>query len=211
MAALKKSLRPKTRPKKKMTDIDKAVIEALNYGRAPGTAYFDKDGKERMPEQNFKDGGLIGGQAKLDKNNDGEISGADFKMMKGGGRVKAKGYAMGGKVKAKGMAMGGKIKSKGMAMGGKVKAKGMAMGGKVKAKGMAMGGKVKAKGMAMGGKVKAKGMAMGGKVKAKGMAMGGKVKSKGYAMGGRVNSKGQAMGGAGFGAARSSGKPIITY
>jgi len=50
-----------------------------------------------------------------------------------------------------------------------------------------------------------------GKVTAKGMAMGGKVKSKGYAMGGKVNSKGQAMGGAGFGAARSSGKPIITY
>ena len=91
------------------------------------------------------------------------------------------------------------------------KKKGMAMGGKVKAKGMAMGGKVKSKGYAMGGKVKAKGMAMGGKVKAKGMAMGGKVKSKGYAMGGKVNSKGQAMGGAGFGAARSSGKPIITY
>jgi hypothetical protein len=117
--------------------------------------------------EEFNEGGLVGGQAKLDKNNDGKISGADFKMMKDGGRVKAKGYAMGGKVKAKGMAMGGKIK--------------------------------------------AKGMAMGGKVKAKGMAMGGKVKSKGYAMGGKVNSKGQAMGGAGFGAARSSGKPIITY
>ena len=35
--------------------------------------------------------------------------------------------------------------------------------------------------------------------------------SKGYAMGGRVMSKGEAMGGAGFGAARSSGKPIVTY
>ena len=128
--------------------------------------------------EEFNKGGLIGGQAKLDKNNDGEISGADFKMMKNGGRVQVKGMAMGGKVKSKGMAMGGKVKSKGMAMGGKVKSKGYAMGGKVKAKGMAMGGK---------------------------------VKSKGYAMGGKVNSKGQAMGGAGFGAARSSGKPIITY
>tara|TARA_R110002073_G_scaffold24899_4_gene83326 strand:- start:309 stop:818 length:510 start_codon:yes stop_codon:yes gene_type:complete len=117
--------------------------------------------------EEFNKGGLIGGQAKLDKNNDGEISGADFKMMKNGGRVQVKGMAMGGKVKAKGMAMGGKIKSKGYAMGGKVKAKGMAMGGK--------------------------------------------VMSKGYAMGGRVMSKGEAMGGAGFGAARSSGKPIVTY
>ena len=178
MAAPEKSLRPKLRKKKKMSDIDKAVIEAMNYGRAPGTAYFDEDGKERMPEQDFNKGGLVGNQSVLDKNNDGEISGADFKMMKGGGRVKAKGYAMGGKVKAKGMAMGGKVKSKGMAMGGKIKSKGMAMGGKVKAKGMAMGGK---------------------------------VMSKGYAMGGKVMSKGEAMGGAGFGAARSSGKPFITY
>ena len=189
MAAPEKSLRPKLRKKKKMTDIDRAVIEAMNYGRAPGTAYFDEDGKERMPEQDFNKGGLVGNQSILDKNNDGEISGADFKMMKGGGRVKAKRYAMGGKVKAKGMAMGGKVKSKGMAMGGKVKSKGMAMGGKVKAKGMAMGGKIKSKGMAMGGK----------------------VMSKGYAMGGKVMSKGEAMGGAGFGAARSSGKPFITY
>ena len=178
MAAPEKSLRPKLRKKKKMTDIDRAVIEAMNYGRAPGTAYFDEDGKERMPEQDFNKGGLVGNQSILDKNNDGEISGADFKMMKGGGRVKAKGYAMGGKVKAKGMAMGGKVMSKGYAMGGKVMSKGYAMGGKVKSKGMAMGGK---------------------------------VMSKGYAMGGRVMSKGEAMGGAGFGAARSSGKPIVTY
>ena len=178
MAAPEKSLRPKLRKKKKMSDIDKAVIEAMNYGRAPGTAYFDEDGKERMPEQDFNKGGLVGNQSVLDKNNDGEISGADFKMMKNGGRVQVKGMAMGGKVKAKGMAMGGKVMSKGYAMGGKVKAKGMAMGGKVKSKGMAMGGK---------------------------------VMSKGYAMGGRVMSKGEAMGGAGFGAARSSGKPFITY
>tara|TARA_R110000772_G_scaffold203352_1_gene313549 strand:+ start:396 stop:941 length:546 start_codon:yes stop_codon:yes gene_type:complete len=104
----------------------------------------------------FKDGGLVGNQNKLDKNKDGQISGADFKMMKNGGKVKVKG-------------------------------------------------------MAMGGKVKAKGMAMGGKVKAKGMAMGGKVKSKGYALGGSIKSKGAAMGGRGFGAARSSGKGVVTY
>ena len=43
----------------------------------------------------FKDGGLVGNQSKLDKNNDGQISGADFKMMKNGGRVKVKGMAKG--------------------------------------------------------------------------------------------------------------------
>ena len=62
-----------------------------------------------------------------------------------------------------------------------------------------------------GGMIKSKGMAGGGKVKAKGMAMGGKIKSKGYALGGSIKSKGAAMGGAGFGAARSSGKTIVTY
>jgi len=155
-SAPEKSTRPKSRKKKKMTDIDKAVIEAMNYGRPRGTVYIDDTGEERTPERDFKDGGLVGNQSKLDKNNDGQISGADFKMMKNGGKVKAKG-------------------------------------------------------MAMGGKVKAKGMAMGGKVKAKGMAMGGKIKSKGYALGGSIKSKGAAMGGAGFGAARSSGKAIVTY
>jgi hypothetical protein len=30
----------------------------------------------------FKSGGLVGGQKKLDKNKDGKITGADFKMMK---------------------------------------------------------------------------------------------------------------------------------
>ena len=165
--APKKSQRPKSRKKKKMTDIDKAVIEAMNYGRPRGTVYIDDTGEERTPERDFKDGGLVGNQCKLDKNKDGQISGADFKMMN--------------------------------------------YGGKVTVKGMAKGGRVKAKGMAMGGKVKAKGMAMGGKVKAKGMAMGGKIKSKGYALGGSIKSKGAAMGGAGFGAARSSGKAIVTY
>jgi len=33
-------------------------------------------------------GGLVGGQKKLDRNKDGKISGADFKMMKKGGKVK---------------------------------------------------------------------------------------------------------------------------
>lgn len=36
----------------------------------------------------MKDGGLVGGQKKLDKNKDNKISGADFKMMEKGGAVK---------------------------------------------------------------------------------------------------------------------------
>ena len=39
---------------------------------------------------------LKGKQSKMDKNKDGKISGADFKMMKDGGKV---GYSKGGKVK----------------------------------------------------------------------------------------------------------------
>ena len=35
-------------------------------------------------------GGLVGGQVKLDKNKDGKISGADFKMMEEGGEAKVK-------------------------------------------------------------------------------------------------------------------------
>ena len=38
----------------------------------------------------MKDGGLVGGQVKLDKNKDGQISGADFKMMEDGGAVTKK-------------------------------------------------------------------------------------------------------------------------
>jgi len=63
MSAPEKSLRPKRRPKKKMSDIDKAVIEALNYGRPPGVAYYDSEGKLRSPEQDFKDGGLRRGSS----------------------------------------------------------------------------------------------------------------------------------------------------
>jgi hypothetical protein len=38
----------------------------------------------------MKAGGLVGGQVKLDKNKDGQISGADFKMMEKGGAVTKK-------------------------------------------------------------------------------------------------------------------------
>ena len=62
-------------------------------------------------------GKLVGGQAKLDKNSDGKISGEDFKMMYGGGMTKKKkGYAKGGMMKKKGMARGGM--KKGYAAGG---------------------------------------------------------------------------------------------
>jgi hypothetical protein len=40
----------------------------------------------------MKSGGLVGGQHKLDKNKDGKISGADFKMMEYGGEVKKMKY-----------------------------------------------------------------------------------------------------------------------
>jgi len=42
--------------------------------------------------QNFEAGGaaLVGGQVKLDKNKDGKISGADFRMMEEGGEAKVK-------------------------------------------------------------------------------------------------------------------------
>ena len=65
-------------------------------------------------------GKLVGGQKKLDKNNDGKISGDDFKKMKAGGMTK-KSYAKGKMVK-KGMAAGGKAKGK--AKGGKSKVRG---------------------------------------------------------------------------------------
>ena len=52
--------------------------------------------------QGKKDGGLIGGQTKLDKNKDGKLSGVDFKMMnKGGGSntVMCKGNGVANKTK----------------------------------------------------------------------------------------------------------------
>ena len=109
MAAPKKSIRPKLRPKSKDEDmkdsIDDAVIEALNYGRPRGVEYYDSDGNLRMPEQ------------------DG------VPEYKGGGKVMAKGMAKGGKVMSKGYARGGRVKAKGMANGGRVMSKGMASGG----------------------------------------------------------------------------------
>ena len=76
--------------------------------------------KGKMVKKMMSAGKLVGGQKKLDKNNDGKISGDDFKKMKAGGMTK-KGYAQGKMVK-KGMAAGGKAKGK--AKGGKSKVRG---------------------------------------------------------------------------------------
>lgn len=71
----------------------------------------DDERKKRMMRQPMmSEGGLTGGQTKLDKNKDGKISGEDFKMMGGGGMAK-KGYAAGGMAK-KGYANGGAAKKK---------------------------------------------------------------------------------------------------
>jgi hypothetical protein len=56
--------------------LSKAAVKA---GKAASNAGRAVSGME--------DGGLVGGQHKLDKNKDGKISGADFKMMKYGGKV----------------------------------------------------------------------------------------------------------------------------
>jgi len=49
-------------------------------------------------KKSYDKGGLTGGQKKLDKNKDGKISGADFKMMKKGGKVRM--YKKGGSFRA---------------------------------------------------------------------------------------------------------------
>ena len=63
---------------------------------------------------------LKGGQKKLDKNKDGKLSGADFKMMKGGGKVTPKNMKNGGKVK-KGLYANIHAKKKRIAAGSKEK------------------------------------------------------------------------------------------
>lgn len=73
MPSEKKPIKPKPRP-------DVGAIERGNRA-AKRTA---------QDLSNMEDGGLVGGQVKLDKNKDGKISGADFKMMEDGGEVKGK-------------------------------------------------------------------------------------------------------------------------
>ena len=76
----------------------------------------------KMVKKMMSKGKLVGGQAKLDKNNDGKISGEDFKMMAGGGMTKkmmakgkmVKGGAKGGKKKSKAKVRGAGIARKGV-------------------------------------------------------------------------------------------------
>ena len=59
--------------------------------KAEGGMPYAYGGKMKV----MKEGGLVGGQKKLDKNNDGKISGEDFKMMMDGGKME---YMDGGKM-----------------------------------------------------------------------------------------------------------------
>ena len=68
-------------------------------------------------KKGYSKGKLVGDQAKLDKNKDGKISGADFKMMKkkrvgkrGGGSMKKRMKKMGGGMMKKRMKRGGRLK-----------------------------------------------------------------------------------------------------
>ena len=110
------SKRPKARPKNfgrkaaiesaidkilkedRQSSMDRAsMLEALEFGEmgmmTPSELKRLREqlGLKRGGEvQKMEDGGLVGGQVKLDKNKDGKISGADFKMMKKGGAVRKK-------------------------------------------------------------------------------------------------------------------------
>jgi hypothetical protein len=76
--------------------LDKSEEEEDKHkGLKPGEFKIERDpeapdGRRRVM-QAVKSGGLVGGQNKLDKNKDGNISGADFAMMR-------KNYAYGGRV-----------------------------------------------------------------------------------------------------------------
>jgi|TARA_R100001440_G_scaffold26238_4_gene42691 hypothetical protein len=77
----------------------KGLYYYINKKRKEGRKMRKKGAKGAPTAKNFKDaaktakkshgGALHGGQKKLDKNKDGKISGADFKMMKDGGQVVA--------------------------------------------------------------------------------------------------------------------------
>ena len=74
-----------------------SMLEALEFGEMGMMSDADlarlrkQLGMKRGGKvKKMKDGGLVGGQVKLDKNKDGQISGADFKMMEDGGAVTKK-------------------------------------------------------------------------------------------------------------------------
>ena len=74
--------------------------------KADKTKILNEDFSKKVAKQNEKNKKLIGNQKKLDKNKDGTISGADFKMMEYGGKVQ--------KMKYGGVAKGGKMGCRGM-------------------------------------------------------------------------------------------------
>jgi len=93
------SLRPKIRPDaNRQRAMDRAsmleALEAAEMGMmsdADSARLRKQLGMKRGGKvKKMKDGGLVGGQVKLDKNKDGQISGADFKMMEDGGAVRKK-------------------------------------------------------------------------------------------------------------------------
>ena len=74
-----------------------SMLEALEFGEmgmmsdADLARLREELGMKKGGEvQKMEAGGLVGGQVKLDKNKDGQISGADFKMMEKGGAVRKK-------------------------------------------------------------------------------------------------------------------------
>ena len=91
------TVKPRARPPKKPKTILRS--KKISVPDEPGAQRALYDNSFEFPRdaaankfavQNFEEGGLIGGKVKLDKNKDGKISGADFKMMKNGGEVKGK-------------------------------------------------------------------------------------------------------------------------
>ena len=78
-------------PEAQKKRIEDALAEAMTTDPIPRPKMRPKKvmKPKRGPEE-MEEGGLIGGQVKLDKNKDGKISGADFKMMEDGGEVKGK-------------------------------------------------------------------------------------------------------------------------
>lgn len=74
--------------------------------KADKTKSLNKNFSKNVAKTNEKNKKLIGNQKKLDKNKDGVISGADFKMMEYGGKVQ--------KMKYGGVAKGGKMGCRGM-------------------------------------------------------------------------------------------------
>ena len=78
--------------RKKNDEGAKTYVEKGRLGLSPaGLRYYETSGlkntyakmdKAIRKIEEKKNGGLVGGQKKLDKNKDGKITGADFKMMK---------------------------------------------------------------------------------------------------------------------------------